>query len=649
MYCQQCRLHFTGQSGESRCPYCGQAAGEDSLPPRSPSENGIVAPPGVPAQATGTELEETLTEKPRPEIWAPGTVLAGKYEVLLHLGAGGFGSVYKVRHVFRKKYYALKTPHLEFIGNEAFRRRFEREIEAMERFVHPDAVMIRDSGMTDEGRPYYTMDFIEGESLKGVLEREVRLPLDRALRVVTRVLKVLEVAHSHRIIHRDIKPDNVLLTRVNGREAVKVLDFGVAKLLDLVGDSGSITHGERVGTPKYMSPEQITGEPVDERSDLFSLGIVFYEMVTGRHPFTQVRDPIRVTASILNRDPLPPREIVPELPRQLNDHILSMLEKKVKRRPPSASVLLKQLQALSEGVSRIELADRLTIQPGPPRSRAATLLLRQETSAGQRRCFLLFDEKVSLGRSNDPQKGILNQILLRCLPCRSQAQDPENWQKNLTISHTVGTVYPEGTALMIEPSPDAKHGVAIGGVKSHRAARIQTDRFHMAVGDRVLELDGYRLLRGAEGPDFDLSFLAEGRPASLEPQALIGYSNRACQIDAVSFFRVNNWPLHEYYLIYRILKIGCSPHCPLRLRGKGVEGTHAAILSEGGEAFLLAFEEGVRIVGLKPEGAEKLEEELEPVELPPWRLLPLGQGMEIILGENHLYLDAASDAHFKSV
>ena len=647
MYCQHCRVHFTGQGGEIRCPYCGQET-EDG-PRQSPLGPAAMAPPCAPVQTTGTEFEETRTERPQVDLWAPGTILAGKYEVLLHLGSGGFGSVYKVRHVFRKKYYALKTPHLEFVRNEVFRQRFEREIEAMERFVHPDAIMIRDSGMTQEGRPYYTMDFIDGESLKSVLQREGRLPLDRALRVITRVLKVLEVAHFHRIIHRDIKPDNVLLTRVNGREAVKVLDFGVAKLLDLVGDSGSITHGERVGTPKYMSPEQITGEPVDERSDLFSLGIVFYEMLTGQHPFTQLRDPIRVTASILNRDPLPPREIVPELPRQVNDHIISMLEKRVKHRPPSASALLKQLQTIPERVSRIVLVDRLSMYPGVPRSRAVSFLLRQETSAGQRRCFLLFDEKVSLGRSNDPEKGILNQLLIRYLPCRSPARDPENWQKNLTISHAVGTIYPDGTVLVIEPSPGTKHGVAIGGVKSHRTARIQTDRFHMAVGDRALELDGYRIVRGAEGPDLDLSFLEEGRPPGLEPQALIGYSNRACQIDAVSFFRVNNWPLHEYYLIYRFLRIGSSTQSGLRLRGKGLEGAHAAILSEGGEAFLLAFDEGVKVLGLEPEGIEKPRDGLEPLELPPWRLLPLRQGLEILLGDNHLFLDAATEAHFKSV
>jgi serine/threonine protein kinase len=634
MYCPHCELHFSGGTGGGLCPYCGKSA-EPSDPERE-------------ARAVAT-LGSQGPDDTRTEIrsdWSPGALIAGKYEVVSRLGAGGFGTVYKVRHIFRKKYYALKTPHAEFARDEVFRARFEREIEAMERFVHPDAVMIRDSGMMETGMPYYTMDFIEGESLKVVLRREGRLPVDRALRIIRRVLRVLEVAHAHQIIHRDIKPDNILLTRESGRETVKVLDFGVAKLLDLVGDtgSGSLTRGMRVGTPKYMSPEQITAEPVDTRSDLFSLGIVFYEMVTGTHPFAQLNDPIRVTAAILNRAPAPPRERVPELSKTINDYIIWMLEKKARRRPSSARLLVQQLGAVEEGVSRVEPLEHLQVSKAVRRTPAVTLVLRQETSLGERRSFCLFRERVTFGRTSDPARGIHNDLIWRCLPCRSQASDPENWQRNLTISQSLGSIHPEGTTLVIEPSPQAKYGIGVGGVRSLRTVRIQTDRFHISLGDKALELDGHRALRSIEQPEPDLSCLAHSRPLEAGAAERIGYSNPDCLIDHVHFQRASNWPLHEYFLVYRQVKIGSSANAGMRLRTPGVEGIHAALIYEEGEAFLLPLA-GKTVVRGKLEETAGVSE----LELTPDCVLPLRAGLEICMGEAHLWVDAALDSQFKTV
>ena len=653
MYCSQCALHFSGLSSEGRCPYCGdpgEDTGGDARPSTSPAGRGgaeavvLRDVPAVPPDSS-FDPDRTRTESAPSDPWAPGVVIAGKYEIVSRLGSGGFGTVYKVRHTFRKKYYALKLPHQEFTRDGTFRARFEREIEAMERFVHSDAVMIRDSGVTTDGWPYYTMDFIEGESLRAVMHREGRIAFGRACTLVAPILRVLDVAHAHRIIHRDIKPDNVLLTTVGGRERVKVLDFGIAKLLDLVGESASITHGERIGTPKYMSPEQVAGRDLDARSDLFSLGIVFYEMLTGNHPFAAGRDPVRVTAAILEAEPPLVREVVPEIPRPLCEFVSSLLEKRRRRRPANAQAALRVLEGI-EGASRTEPTGAFTVASEVRRAAAKTLVVRQETSAGERRCFVFFDERVLFGRSDasDSGRATHSQILLRCLPCRSPSSDPENWHKNLTISQSVGRIYPEGDALVIEPSPNAKYGICIGDMRSTSAVRIGADRFHLSIGDRVLELDGYRVARTATTSEWNLTAAEAGRPEGLSLPAFSGYSNPSAQIDSACLRRANNWPLHEYHFVYRLLRIGSSANAELRLYGAGISSFHAAIVSEVGEAFLTRLDGVVRVDGLIDEAGE----ELPPRELAPCELLPLTPGLRLLIGDTAVWMDEATSEDFKS-
>lgn len=647
MYCAHCQVHFSGTFGGGRCPYCGGepspsdapgGAGKSGAPMArvSPSRSRRVNTGAETVSEPGPERGGSTVTESGSGDWTRGAIVAGKYEIVSRLGAGGFGTVYKVRHIYRKKYYALKTPHAEFVRDEAFRLRFEREIEAMERFVHPDAVMIRDSGITESETPYYTMDFIEGESLKVVLRREGRVPLERALRIIGRVLRVLDVAHAHQIIHRDIKPDNILLTCVSGEEAVKVLDFGVAKLLDLVGESGSVTKGMRVGTPKYMSPEQVLGEDLDPRSDLFSLGIVFYEMVTGEHPFACKGDRTRVTAAILSRTPRAPREVVPEIPRPISEQILWMLEKRARRRPDSARALLEQLGRV-EGIERTAPLGALSVSRRVPRGPARTFVLRQETSVGERRVFLFFSEKVRFGRTNDPARGIRSDVIWRALPCRSRRADPVNWERNLTISQEAGRVYPEGMAVVIEPSPRGGQGVTIGGVRSPGAARILADRFHISLGEKALELDGHRRLRSRDRPELDLSVLDRGRPEDI-PAATVGYSEPDGLIDHVRVRRASNWPLHEYFFVYRQVEIGASANAGLRLRGSGVRSVHAVLLFEKGEAFILPLQGTIGI------GWSRRTFEVEPSAL-----VPLRPGLEVSFGEALLRVEEAVDSHFKTV
>ena len=643
MYCGSCRVYFTGAAGGEFCPYCGGVVVESRA-------STIDTDDSVETEGGSVDQAETRTERRGQILWAPGDVVAEKYQVVSCLGSGGFGTVYKVRHVSRKKYYALKTPHPDLARDDLFRRRFEREIEAMERFVHPDAVTIRDSGLTETGLPYYTMDFVDGESLRVVLEREGHFKLARATGLMRRILVVLEAAHESQIIHRDIKPDNLLLTWVGNEERVKILDFGVAKLIDLAEATRTLSRGERLGTPRYMSPEQILGESLTVRSDLFGLGIVFYEMLTGSHPFSWPGDPAPVTASILQRTPKPPAEFPLGVSREVSQLVLHMIEKDARQRPRSSGEVLERLRDIEARSVTSEMAvQNVRFLENAPRVAARSLVLRLQSSAGERRCFVFFDESVSFGRASRVDRGGTNQLVLRRLPCRSGEADPENWRRNLTISSTVGTIYPEGAALCIEVVPASKYGIGVGGFTNRRNARIQADHFHLSIGDRALELDGVRVPRASDDLAFDPAVLAEGRPKDARSCAGTGYSNPACRIDSVRFLRVDNCPLHEYHLVYRMVLLGGAAGAGIRLRGSGVAGIQAALIQEEGEAFLLVLAENVRATVADAPGAGDNSRQARPWDLAPWDLLPIVPGTTVFLGDCELRVDAATSEDFKSL
>lgn len=215
-----------------------------------------------------------------------GRTIGEKYRVLSVLGEGGFGTVFKVEQVLlgRNLTFALKLLHRELTSNDHFRARFVREASIAMELVHPNAIQVRDFGETEHDQLYFTMDFCRGESLKELIAREGYLTVNRAMHIVSEVLGVLEVAHEKQIIHRDIKPENVFIERSgDGEEIVKVGDFGLARNVGR-GSASGITKGGIVGTPRYMSPEQSKGEPLDGRSDLYAVGVIFYEMISGDVP-----------------------------------------------------------------------------------------------------------------------------------------------------------------------------------------------------------------------------------------------------------------------------------------------------------------------------------------------------------------------------
>ncbi len=215
-----------------------------------------------------------------------GQVVADRYHVLHKLGEGGMGQVYLAEHVKMGRKSAIKVMNPAMVHDPDAVARFNREAANASRITHPNVCAIYDFGETPEGLIYLAMEFIEGEPLTDLMEREGALPVHRAVSIFVQAADALQAAHDLGIVHRDLKPDNIMLTRGrDGVDLVKVVDFGIAKAVG-GDDSQKVTKtGLVVGTPEFMSPEQLSGDKLDGRSDLYSLALVFFKMLTGKLPF----------------------------------------------------------------------------------------------------------------------------------------------------------------------------------------------------------------------------------------------------------------------------------------------------------------------------------------------------------------------------
>jgi HAMP domain-containing protein len=271
----------------------------------------------------------------------PGRVFAGRYRILSILGKGGMGSVYLAHDKELEEDIALKvlTPEAFEEGTIAVQT-LKQEIRLARKITHPNVVRTHDLGETD-GVRFLTMEYVPGTMLKEVIERKGRVAFAPGLQIGKQLCRGLAAVHEAGIIHRDIKPHNVMVLP-NG--VVKLMDFGIAR----VAESGAdlTAEGQTVGTPYYMSPEQARGERLDARSDLYSVGIVLYELFTGVRPI-EGKDPLDVMRNHITVDPKRPRELRPDIPDMLERIILACLAKEPGRRPPSANDLYTALQRVA--------------------------------------------------------------------------------------------------------------------------------------------------------------------------------------------------------------------------------------------------------------------------------------------------------------
>lgn len=311
-----------------------------------------------------TIADRTLTEGPPPQAsyaWSVavdpaadalsvqgeeliGVLLAERYEILALLGQGGMGAVYKARDTELDRLVALKLIRPELASNPEILRRFKQELILAREVTHRNVIRIFDLGQA-KGIKFITMEFVEGRDLRAVLKEKGKLPPDEAVKIIAQVCRALEAAHAAGVVHRDLKPQNIML---DSKDRVFVMDFGIAHSLETPGMTQT---GALMGTPEYMSPEQARGMKVDARSDLFALGIIFYEMLTGVSPYkadTAIATLLKRTQECAR----PPADVDPAIPKNLSDVVMKCLEIDRKDRFQTAREIYAELEVGKDGAAK---------------------------------------------------------------------------------------------------------------------------------------------------------------------------------------------------------------------------------------------------------------------------------------------------------
>lgn len=342
-------------------PVPPQEADTEPAPDGESSERGVPAATldgPIPVAATGYGWSGSVIEE---EDELVGKTLGGTYIIERILGEGGMGRVYLARHTrIQRKRFAIKSLHPEYVRKPDLVKRFRREAEAAAAIASEHVVGVYDVDDDEMGRPYIVAELLEGIELGDLLDEEGRLPIPRAVRIVRQICRALIAAHDQNVVHRDMKPENVFLCGDPEAPTAKVLDFGISRLDD-GGEGTNLTKaGTVMGTPAYMPPEQARGARVDHRADIYSVGAILYQAVTGKLPFDR-DDPMATVAAVLTEEPPRPRSLAPEIPEGLEIVIQRAMAK-------DAEARLSTMRELDAALAPYDTAAAMTAaSPAPPR------------------------------------------------------------------------------------------------------------------------------------------------------------------------------------------------------------------------------------------------------------------------------------------